>query len=379
MTDTVPWDTSVPGATTNYTSEYDATRRRDIIIQKTGKKNLKEAGKFVVANNQTTQYVCVYPMDSQNETEYVEGSEYPFCQPFQLEWSREEAESKGYILVFASDYANRIAGTDANQFGAPANSDKLQVYINDIYRTSYVKYEKDVTDWHGVTLRRYVVQNKDAQNITENPSLAVQYNQLGPSGLQNLTTVATLPLFLSKPHFLDAEPSLLAAVVGLSPNREIHDTTLDIEPNTGALCRVQNRAQVIYQMNSMFIPQLSAVTVAAVDELCLTLKNETCSGLDVLMRCMAIPTEWNLYQDQVYVPYAWIDQYSTASESDANSIKNGLYTIDDYAGKVQFWCYVSSGLLSMMVIGLYVGKYIVMTEDIWEKKHVHLPIDEALD
>jgi hypothetical protein len=154
MTDTVPWDTSVPGATTNYTSEADATRRRDIIVQKTGKKDMKEAGKLLLANNQTTQYVCVYPMDSQSEEGYEEGKEFPFCEPFQLEWSAEEAEARGYVLVFASDYANRIAGTDANQFGAPANTDKLQVYVNDIYRASFLQYQKDVEDWHGVTLRR---------------------------------------------------------------------------------------------------------------------------------------------------------------------------------------------------------------------------------
>ena len=233
--------------------------------------------------------------------------------------------------------------------------------------------------FHSFNNCRYGVQNKDSLNATENPSEAWQYNQFGPSGLQNLTTVATLPLFLSKPHFLDADSSLLEAVVGLSPNREIHDTTLDIEPNTGALCRVSNRAQVIYQMNSMFIPQISAATALAMDELCTTLKNNSCSGLDILLKCLAIPTEWNVYQDRVYVPYAWIDQYSTASQSDADAIKNGLYLIDNYSNQVQFWCYVSAGLLGMMVVGLYVGKYIIRTEDMFEKKHVHIPIQQALD
>jgi hypothetical protein len=228
---------------------------------------------------------------------------------------------------------------------------------------------------------RYAVQNKDSENITQNPEEAWQYNQYGPYGLQNLTTVATLPFFLSKPHFLDADPALLAAVVGLSPNREIHDTTLDIEPNTGALCRVQNRAQVIYQMNSMFIPQISAVTSAAIHELCTALANTTdsCDGLDVILSCLAIPTEWNVYQDRVYVPYAWIDQYSTASHSDANAIKNGLYSIDNYANQIRLWCYISAGLLAMMVVGLYIGKYIITTEDFYAKRHQYMSVGQALD
>lgn len=150
----VPWDTSNPGATTNYTSEADATRRRDINVQKTGQKNMKEIGQYVLANNQTTQYVCVDPMASQDPTAYVEGEEYPWCEPFQLDWDKETAYAKGYVLVFNSDYANRIAGTDANLFGAPVDSEKMLVYVNDIYRTSFLIYEKDTTDWHGVTLRR---------------------------------------------------------------------------------------------------------------------------------------------------------------------------------------------------------------------------------
>lgn len=129
----------------------------------------------------------------------------------------------------------------------------------------------------------------------------------------------------------------------------------------------------------MFIPQISAVTAAAMDELCTTLKNDTCAGLDVLLQCLAIPTEWNVYKDQVYVPYAWIDQYSTASQSDADAIKNGLYTIDNYANQVQLWCYVSASLLTMMIIGLYAGKYIITTEDTYQKKHIHLTVREAIE
>ena len=155
LTDEVPWDTSNAGSATNYTSEYDATRRRDINIQKTGKNNLKEIGQFIVSNNQTTQYVCVEAMASQNESEYTEGQEFPWCEAFQLEWNKSTAYDKGYVLVFASDYANRIQGTDGNIFGAPADSEKMLMYINDIYRTAFSIYQKDTTDWHGVRLRRY--------------------------------------------------------------------------------------------------------------------------------------------------------------------------------------------------------------------------------
>lgn len=382
LTDEVPWDTSVPGATTNYTSEDDARRRRDINIQKTGKKNLKEVGKFIRANNQTTQYVCVYPMDSQPPNDgYIEGVNFPFCEPFQLEWNASVAESKGYVPVWASDYANRIAGTDGNLFGAPANTEKVLLYINDIYRTAFSIYEKDTTDWHGVTLRRYGVQNKDSQNVTENPSEAWQYYNYAPSGMQNLTIVATTPFFISKPHFLDADPSLVAAVVGLSPNRAIHDTYIDLEPNTGALCRVHNRVQVIYQMSNMNLPEVDPTTVLALDALCLgltNLTNSSCDGLDVLTRCLGTPSNWRVYNDVLYLPYAWIDQSAEADSDDAESIKNGLYMTDNYANQVQLWCYVSAGLFAMLIVGMYTAKYIVRMEQAAED-HTTLTAAAALD
>jgi hypothetical protein len=380
LTDEVAWDTSVPGSTTNYTSESDATRRRDINIQKTGKTNLKEVGQFVLSNNQTTQYVCVYPMNSQAEDGYVEGQEFPWCEPFQLEWDEATAYSKGYVLVFATPYANRIAGTDGNMFGAPADSEKVLMYINDIYRTAFSIYEKDTDDWHGITLRRYGVQNKDSQNATMNPSEGWQYYNYAPSGMQNLTTVATLPLFISKPHFLDADPVLAGSLKGLSPTKEIHDTYIDIEPNTGALCRIHNRVQVNYQVNNFNLPEVEPELTIAVDALCAGLaeNNETCDGLDTITQCLAIPSNWKMHNDRVYIPYAWIHQYNEASDDDADAIKNGIYTLDDFADEIQLWCYVSAGFLAFFIGGMYAAKYIRGYERA-EETHTPFHPSEALD
>jgi hypothetical protein len=309
LTDQVPWDTSVPGSMTNYTSEADATRRRGIIQQHTGKKDLKKIGQIILWNNQTMQYVCVNPMDSQIESEYVDGEEFAWCESFQAEWSEETAYEKGYVLVYRSDYANRIDGTDATTFGAPVDSEKLSIYANDVYRSSYVIFEKTTDDWHGVTLRKYIVNIKDSQNASTNPEQAQYYN-FAPNGLGNLTQVATLPLFISKPHFLDADPWYVSSLVGMQPNREIHDTHLEVEPNTGALFRVRNRCQTNYQLNSYHLPSVTVETLGAVEGLCAALHNDslsnaTCDGLDIVMQCLASPSDWNVYNDQVYVPYAW--------------------------------------------------------------------------
>lgn len=38
------------------------------------------------------------------------------------------------------------------------------------------------------------------------------------------------PVFVSNPHFYQADPSLLDAVEGLKPNKTLHDTFFKIQP-----------------------------------------------------------------------------------------------------------------------------------------------------
>ena len=57
----------------------------------------------------------------------------------------------------------------------------------------------------------------------------------GPSGVLNLTAVSpnNVPLFASKPHFLDGDPDYGENVTGLEPNRSLHNSFLNVEPLTG--------------------------------------------------------------------------------------------------------------------------------------------------
>ena len=59
----------------------------------------------------------------------------------------------------------------------------------------------------------------------------------GPNGVLNLTAVfeENAPVFASKPHFLDADPSYLDHIMGLNPEASLHDSYLDVEPITGQL------------------------------------------------------------------------------------------------------------------------------------------------
>ena len=69
--------------------------------------------------------------------------------------------------------------------------------------------------------------------------VGVHYSVVGVCSMQGCAVVAAvwtmcvcpLQVFMSKPHFLHGDPSLVTAVEGLTPpNPALHDAYLDVEP-----------------------------------------------------------------------------------------------------------------------------------------------------
>lgn len=66
------------------------------------------------------------------------------------------------------------------------------------------------------------------------------------------------------------------------------------------------------------------------------------------------------------------------SPDDARAIKEGLYSLDNFANEIQFWCYVSAGLLAFSIAGMYCAKYILNIEGA-ENRHEYMSPSVALD
>ena len=97
-------------------------------------------------------------------------------------------------------------------------------------RVVELKYEENV-DVEGITLYRYLLTPQ---------TLAVDPNYYQTSeGIANMTSAKGIPLFLSKPHFLDAPAYQMD-----SADAEKHDTVVDVEPTTGATMNAKKRLQV---------------------------------------------------------------------------------------------------------------------------------------
>ncbi|OXA50660.1 Sensory neuron membrane protein 1 [Folsomia candida] len=66
-----------------------------------------------------------------------------------------------------------------------------------------------------------------------------------PTGVVRLRSCKTgAPVVMSKPHFLDADESVINGVTGMKPEKEKHDTFLDIEPTLGVPLKGVRRIQV---------------------------------------------------------------------------------------------------------------------------------------
>lgn len=374
----VPWTSAVPGVSANYTSIEDTRRRISPDTFKTGKKDLKEIDKYVKYNNMTTLWVCVAPMDSQNTSLYIEGEMFPACELYDGDWTPEIAAAKGYIQPFATPYANRIAGTDATLFGRPLTTEKLQVFISDIYRSAYLIKTKDI-DWYGVNVFRYSLQIKDLLNATLNPENAQYYN-FAPSGMLNITKATGVPLWASFPHFVDGSPELVAQIRGLQPIHSVHDSYLDIEPQTGLLVGAYKRLQVSYYLEPQKYPTLPQSIPSTLNEIChnLTLliplleengisvnvSVPTCSNLTTInpvLACLATNSDWNYHLESgYYFPYTWVQEYFELSEDDANSLNDSLLFVENFGSIFSFWCFVVGFfLISMILASIFTRSYVL--------------------
>jgi hypothetical protein len=373
----VPWTAALPGAATNWTTIPDTRRRRSPDVFKTGKKNINEVGRYVYYQNMTELRTCVESYIA--AAPYEEGVEWPACPYYQHDWTDEEAEAHGYGVPWATDYANRIEGTDATMFGRPVRTKKIQVYISDIYRSAYMEHKQNA-HWYSVPVRRYSLQEKDLYNVTENPNNA-QYYSFGPSGMLNTTKAVAVPVFVSFPHFYLADPRLVQAVKGLSPNKDAHEIFLDIEPQTGLLAVAKKRLQVNYQMKSYELPRImdNASDVAlynclSINETIYQLNNEPLLNANLpyldcgkeqtqeLLTCLSQPSTWKLQNDEIFFPYGWTSEELSLPQSDADDLSSMLLDTESFATSMQFWCLIIAGICVAILMAMLVHNYILFRE-----------------
>ncbi|XP_053327984.1 scavenger receptor class B member 1 isoform X2 [Spea bombifrons] len=150
-----------------------------------------------------------------------------------------------------SEATNMINGT-AGQMWPPfrKTSEALQFYSPDACRSLTFVYEKEA-DFRGIPTYRYIAPNYLFANGTDYPPNEGFCPCLA-SGVQNMSSCRfNAPLFLSFPHFYNADPGFAEAVDGLHPSEELHSLFLDLHPLTGIPMNCSIKMQLSLFMKSV--------------------------------------------------------------------------------------------------------------------------------
>ena len=148
-----------------------------------------------------------------------------------LEWNGHEY----YLNTWTTPEANQIRGTEGVFFRPNLKyGDPLTLFVGDLERAFDLR-STEVVDHLGLETLRYEFHPSVFTGAFDEPENA-KWGSWCPKGLFYLGPIKEpeLPLYGSKPHFLDGDSSLLEGVEGLSPVREDHDSHIDVQPTIGA-------------------------------------------------------------------------------------------------------------------------------------------------
>ncbi|XP_071321536.1 lysosome membrane protein 2c [Trachinotus anak] len=160
---------------------------------------------------------------------------------------------------WTSDECNMINGTNGASFHPIiTKTETLYMFSSDLCRSLYALYEGDVTV-KGIPGYRFVPPSEVFANLTVNPANAgfcvPAGNCLG-SGVLNVSVCKQgAPIIMSSPHFYQADEKFVEDIFGMKPNKEQHETAIDIHPLTGIILQAAKRLQINVYMEQ--IPNFS--------------------------------------------------------------------------------------------------------------------------
>ncbi|KAM6903038.1 lysosome membrane protein 2-like [Xenentodon cancila] len=157
------------------------------------------------------------------------------------------------LTFWTSNESNVINGSDGSAFHPLLKkNERIYIFTPDLCRTIYMDFEKDV-EVKGIPAYRFTPPRSVLASKEENPAnegFCVTPKECLGTGLLKVSPCRKgAPVVASFPHFYHGEDKYVAAIKGLSPEREHHQTFLDLNPTTGVIVRASKRAQVNILIN----------------------------------------------------------------------------------------------------------------------------------
>jgi len=182
-----------------------------------------------------------------NGTDYVDGVFNMFTGTTNTSLMGEVHSWNYSTRGYFPDQCGQIRG-GAGEFYPPGlKKTYIEMFSNDLGRTLRFPFNKEVYV-KGINSYEFIADRGLFANGTENPMNACYEPPLAylPSGTYNCSLARfNAPVFVSQPHFYQADPYYLSMIAkGLYPNSSLHSTYLRVEPRAGVPTDVTARFQL---------------------------------------------------------------------------------------------------------------------------------------
>ncbi|XP_029507766.2 lysosome membrane protein 2c [Oncorhynchus nerka] len=154
-------------------------------------------------------------------------------------------KGRSSLTWWTTDECNMINGTNGASFHPiVTKNETLYMFSSDLCRSIYAIYEEE-SSVMGVPGYRFSPPSKVFANTTENAGFcSPPGNCLGSGVLQVSACKQDAPIVMSSPHFYQADEKFVKDIFGMKPNKEQHETIIDINPLTGIVLQAAKRLQV---------------------------------------------------------------------------------------------------------------------------------------
>nr|XP_031841755.1 scavenger receptor class B member 1-like [Nomia melanderi] len=176
--------------------------------------------------------------------------------PGMSQWGYQEPE--GNETLPQNTICNRVRGSTEGEL-FPSNLDPHAVFR--VFRKAFCKaipitFKEQLWLDNGFEGYLYSVADNFLDTPDENPDnecFCKKKSQCLKKGLSDMTPCYySIPAAMSLPHFLNADPSLLNDVEGLSPDFDKHSSKIILQPTIGIPLKVNSRLQINLVMHNTY-------------------------------------------------------------------------------------------------------------------------------
>ena len=217
---------------------------------------------------------------------------------------------------------DKVLGSDGAQFPPDVvPQDKLAIFSGDICRPVWFSY-KEKSKVKSFKTMRFELMEVNNKHLSGEKCFCVDKNEDDCSDeLMDISYCKQdAPIFISKPHFLDALKHL-ENITGLEPSKEKHESWMDVEPWTG----IPLKASVKFQVNIETQPEPAPP-----------------AGL------------YNMTYPSKIVPLLWFEQMAEVDDVSSKKLNSRLFN------KITMFRAVTGVMIGIGIVGLITVGYLYM-------------------